>query len=316
MKTLYMVMCHKNLNQVIMLLDSLASVDNDIVVHIDSYVSDNEYNDFCENVKFRSNVFIADTRLHGVLDDRSLVDIVFAMLDRVEKENLKYEYYCLMSGQDFPIKPLAFIKDELEKNYPMPFIDCTPYDKDNWVFHKFKSRYSIIRFNSFLSYKFSKKNPIRKVLRAFAVFAQKVAEKTKHSSYELLAKKGVDLYGGSAWWILPDVAINYIYNEYKENSEIVKMLLETYTPEETFFQIMTKRSPVKDKVEINPKDMVAQNCKTWAYFSDEGKPFKGHPYVFTINEFDKLKKSDCWFARKFDIEQDMEIVGKICKELL
>lgn len=124
------------------------------------------------------------------------------------------------------------------------------------------------------------------------------------------------LYGGSAWWILPDVAIKYIYKEYKDNSDVVKMLLETYTPEETFFQIMTMRSPVKNQVEINPKDMVAQNCKTWAYFSDEGKPFKGHPYVFTIDEFDKLKKSGYWFARKFDSEQDMEIINKIRQELL
>ena len=122
---------------------------------------------------------------------------------------------------------------------------------------------------------------------------------------------GIPLYGGSAWWALPDVAMDYILSEYTANPPYVSALLGTNTPEETFFQIMTMRSPVKDLVHINPADMTEQNCKTWAYFSDVGKPFKGHPYIFTVNEYQKLIASDAWIARKFDSAVDSEILDML-----
>ena len=116
---------------------------------------------------------------------------------------------------------------------------------------------------------------------------------------------------------MPDIVINYIIQEYNGNKEYIHFMLdESQTPEETFFQILTMRSPVSNLVEVNPIEMVAQNCKTWAYFSDDGKPFKGHPYIFTTQEFDKLCASECWFARKFDETVDNEIFDLIDQKLL
>lgn len=89
---------------------------------------------------------------------------------------------------------------------------------------------------------------------------------------------------------MPDKIINYILEEKEISKKWFTKLLGTFTPEETFFQTLTMKSDLKDLVEINPIDMIGQNCKTWAYFFDEDKPFKGHPYIFTENEYDKLIK--------------------------
>ena len=314
-KNLFMIMCHKNLSQVLTLAKTLLSSESDVVVHVDSSVSDAEYRSFLNDVKDVENLYVTDKRIHGVLDTRSLVDIVFVMLEYVRTENLQYKNYCLMSGQDFPIKPINQINETLLRNHPVPYIDCTPYDKGNWIFHKFRYTPTLMRLNSFTS-KLGRKNPFRKILRALAMIGQKCAQLLIITSYDQIKKQGVGLYGGSAWWVLPDIAIDFIYNEYKNQSEIVKSLLQTLTPEETFFQTMAMLSPCKEMVHINPVDQVEQSCKTWAYFSDEDKPFKGHPYIFTVNEFEKLRASSCWFARKFDVQHDSEIIEMIKNKLI
>ena len=80
--------------------------------------------------------------------------------------------------------------------------------------------------------------------------------------------------------------------------------------------IARKSRPFNDLVEINPTYQKEQNCKTYAYFTDIDKPFCGHPYILTIKEYDKLKFSDCFFARKFDIKKDKEVIRLIEERLL
>ncbi len=315
-KNLYMIMCHKNLDQVLLLAKTMLTEDSDVVVHVDSSVNDDKYISFINATKDIPNFYVTEERIHGVLDTRTLVDIVFIMLSHIKKKNLSYKNYCLLSGQDFPIKPVMEINKNLLENYPTPHIDCTPYDTRNWICPKFQSTPWLFKFRKSTLSKLDPENHIRKILNIATKKLQNCFELLKQTSYDKLTKLGVSLYGGSAWWILPDTAIDFIYDEYTNSSKIVNCLLKARTPEETFFQTMIMRSPFKNDVHINPVDQVEQTCKTWAYFSDKDKPFTGHPYVFTVNEFDKLRDSSFWFARKFDIQQDHEIIELIQKHLI
>lgn len=250
--------------------------------------------------------------IHGTLDDRSLVEIVVLMISlakRVEEtENKHYQYFLLLSGQDYPIKPLSYISKQLKESYPLPYIDCTPYDRNNWIYYKFYSNSHLRSANRWVSTHL-KKGVVRYALRAMLIFSQKICSLIGLSDYKRLQRQGISLYGGSAWWILPDKIIDFILSELDE--KYVEELLCSNTPEETFFQIMSMRSPLKELVHINPISQISQSCKTWAYFSDEGKPFKGHPYVFTSDMFSRLIESEFWFARKFDIQEDEDILNML-----
>ena len=312
-----MIMCHKNLEQVFCLAKHLTTSQSDVVVHIDASVNDNDVHTFIGLCKSFSNIYITNDRIKGSIDDRSLVDIVFIMIQFVKDKGLKYDYYALLSGQDYPIKPINYINSVLEMNYPKPFIDCTPYDKNNWIQHKFCSkqmrylnridRNINVRFNNSLL-RYSLKLPVKALKVVCPLF--------KMSLYDKLKRANILPYGGSAWWILPDIAVDYIFEKYIEQSTEVKLLLLSRTPEETFFQTILMSSPVNDLVEINPTYQKEQNCKTYAYFTDIDKPFCGHPYILTIKEYDKLKFSDCFFARKFDIKKDKEVIRLIEERLL
>ena len=315
MKILYMIMCHKNLRQVSGLIKQLITSDSDVVVHVDKAVSDDEYRQFQKWQQTIPNLYLTEKRIKGILDDRTLVDVVFIMMDCVRKKGLDYQYYALLSGQDYPIKPIGMIHSTLNDTYPQPYIGCTAYSESNWIYYKFRIKRSpwVKRTDRSLTDRMGAGNPIGKMLRFVLKVCRKTVAVFGASPYKKLTRMGVSLYGGSAWWILPDTAMDCIYDEYKKNTEVVRQLLVSYTPEETFFQTMAMRSPVKDAVTV---DDAETGCKTWAYFSDEGKPFVGHPYVFTVKEFEKLKASECWFARKFDDTVDAEILRMIDKELL
>lgn len=316
----YMIMAHKNPLQIIRLSKKLQSVGGNVFIHLDSFMSNEDIRPIVEFSNQHPRIYVCKKRIHGELDKRSLIDIVFLIVDEVkyveETTSVHFDYFLLLSGQDYPIKNVNFIEKELKEVYPKPYIDCTPYDRHNWVYHKFAYYKKSASYHNWITHNF-KKGLVRSFLRVTALLWEKVVPIFFIDSYHKLSKINVELYGGSAWWILPDTIMDFILDKYTSNDEMVDILLnESVTPEETFFQIMAMRSALAQMVDVNPKEMVLQNCKTWAYFSDNDKEFMGHPYVFTINEFDKLKHSDCWFARKFDETVDSEVMDKIDKEIL
>ena len=305
-----LIMCHKNPTQVLRLIDRCISPQTKVIVHVDKN-SDSVFDKLAEEAD-KKGVYFTRERLHGVLDTRSLVDIAMLMIQRAQEierdEKVHFDYYLLLSGQDYLTKSITEINANLCAAYPQPFIDCTPWAKSNWVFYKFRSNPSNDKYDAWVQKKFPKRGTLRRrTFRAIGLMAQKIDRVFHKDYYHSLKKQGIDLYGGSAWWILPDQAISFIVEEYNQRKPYVEELLRTWTPEETFFQIMTMRSPIAKMIQLNPIDMIAQSCKTWAFFSGEGKPFKGHPYIFTENEFPQLIEKDCWIARKFDETVDERV---------
>ena len=305
-----MIMCHKNIEQVLRLIRACKSPETVVILHIDKkYDLSREQFDALRQL---DRVYLTDQRLSGVLDTRSLVDIAMLMVKKAKEVEgilgIHFSYYLLLSGQDYLIKPVSAINDALRTAYPQPMIDCTPYAAGNWIYHKFRYCPLVFSLSQLIDVAAAPVRFLLKIVRRLLIVLIGALHLTDYHHFQ---KLGIHLYGGSAWWILPDVAIDYILSEYDANPPYVAALLKTDTPEETFFQIMTMRSPVKDLVHINPPDMVEQSCKTWAYFSDAGKPFKGHPYIITANEYQRLMESDFWIARKFDSTVDSRILDML-----
>lgn len=124
-------------------------------------------------------------------------------------------------------------------------------------------------------------------------------------------RKGVAIYGGSSWWCLPDIMIEEIINDIRHNNWIRKLLMKTYTPEETVFQTLVMRTNFASQVSINPIERFTQNCLTYANFHVPGKSFKGHPYTITVHDLSRILTRDEFFARKFDYDIDASVLDVI-----
>ena len=310
-----LVMCHKDFDQVKRLINRCISNETRIIVHIDK--KSNITNGEIEEMASSHGVYLTDERLNGFLDDRSLVDITMLMIDKAHKiekqENIHFQYYCLLSGQDYLTKHIDDINDRLSQAYPKPIIDCSAYQKNLWIYNKFTRNPFTQSINKWIRFKFKKHNIIWMGFKGVEIFIRKLCQSLSITDYHYFKRKRIDLFGGSAWWILPDIAIDYISKEYNAGKRHWKRLLSSVTPEEVFFQTLVMQSPLANLVDVNPKGTTTQNCKTWAYFFDEDKPPINHPYIFTVKEFDKLVNKDCWFARKFDMSVDSEIFDLLDK---
>lgn len=303
-----LLLVHKNCDQVKRLVLKLQNNDVDIYIHCDKRWEDG----YMELLSLASeSVFIIDHRFETNLDTWQLIEAPMEMIRYTKIINRKYKYYSLLSGQDYLLHPIEEIVNNLQKLYPKPIIDCTPYDKRNWIYHKFSSYRYFANIDSKINSRM-KRGVLRKIVKFPFYFMEKIISIFKNP-YKDLKKYNIDLYGGSAWWILPLDIINFAYNEYMKKSKYIKILSKTYTPEETFFQIMAKLSPLSYLVQCNPKDMVLQNCKTYAYFFNDKKPFKGHPYEFTVADIDVLNecRNNFYFARKFDSTIDYKVLDYI-----
>lgn len=311
-KVALLIMAHKNVEQTFRLIQRLKTDKSDIFIHCDrrwdegfDYFNKIDYCYCCEN------------RYYSNLDEWSLVEAELELLKYARNKD-NYNYYILLSAQDYPLISIEKIIEELKNVYPKPFIDCTPWDLNNWVKLKFQSNIYFFKVSRYINKKVNQ-SYIRKSLKVIPFLIFKLIDLFSNP-YKRLMKENVRLYGGSAWWILPDGIIDFILSEIEKDEDYIRELSRTITPEETFFQIMSMRSPLKDMVTVNHKDMVLQNCKTYAYFFSATKKFMGHPYTFQKNEEDRKilweKRDSFYFARKFDIDIDRTILDYIDKYML
>jgi hypothetical protein len=320
-KLAILILAHKNLGQLKRLVLKLNNENADIFIHIDKKW--NLKNDEIISIKElnKTQIFICENRISAFLDKWSLVEAIMEIIRTAKwvenkKKKVKYHYFALLSGQDYPIKPMTFIINLLSSAYPKPFIDCTPFDKKNWLKKKFKSL--PVENDIRLWFRLNMKpGVLRKGLKLPLFIYISFLKLFIPTPFIKLKKLKCELFGGSAWWILPNVVIDEVYKKFFESSDlIVNILSKTFTPEETFFQIMTMQSKVAPLVEINDKKDIRQNCLTYAHFRDEGKPFTGHPYILLKDDFNKLKNLPHLFARKFDNTVDSEILQLIDEYLI
>lgn len=304
----YLILAHKNVQQIVRLIKALQSDDSSIYIHLDKKwkISPLDIEIICNAA---NEVHVIKERVSTFLDDRSLVLASLSLLKAAYKEGVK-GYFILMSAQDYPIKPISDLRSLFIKNYPKPYIDCTPYDKSNWMYYKYKNS---ALYNKILhSFSNSGKPLLKKIERKL----HKLHFGNHYFSlYKCSMHYGMRLYGGSAWWALPDVAVGDILRDIENDKRAFELSLSTYTPEETFFQTYVMRTRISNLVEINSITERKQNCLTYANFETPTKKFCGHPYIITADDWKWLKNRSEYIARKFDLSVDANIFDTIDSDI-
>lgn len=320
MLTACLINCHKNMKHVARLAHRLHSENTHIFIHVDKKVSQEEYEELHIRTSDLKNCYISKTRINGMLDNRSLVDIAFTLVSdakRLATENaIHYSYYSNMSGQDYPIKPLNFIEEKLEANYPAIHMEYRDAASASLVGRKFNRNKTLIRYRDWVL----KCNimTVRKLLQAFGVFMRKILRLFGQTASQRIIRKGWKYYQGSAWWIFPDYVIDALEKEYYSQTEFSTIMIdESTTPEETYFQSMVMHLFYSDFAIKNTAPPKIMSLKMYADFGPlSSRPQTHHPYILTMDDYTRLYHSECWYARKFDDSIDAEIINKIDETLL
>ena len=283
MKVAFLMQCHKNPEQINLLLEALNHPMVDVFVHVDK-----KSQAIKDKITQRAGVYI--------LPEQQCVDVQWAQYSQVEAtlQLLRaavnrggYSHYWLISGQDYPLRPMDNILDFLEANQEANFIECSqikPFNKRNDVYFP----------NSVIGRKLW-----QKVLKNLWIYGTGGWNKT----FPLFKRKAPDdfkYWFGSQWWCLNSTTAQWIIDYLNEHTEYEKFFEHSLCSDECFFQTLVMNSPF------------ANTTKPYLHYI-KWKKGKSSPRTLTTIDYEELKKTEKIIARKFDIDVDTEIIERLRK---
>lgn len=288
-KHAYLIMAHKNIEQIQRLINVLDKDFNDIYIHIDKKCKNKEN---LNHFKTKHSKLFIFSCIDVKWGDYSIVECEMLLL----KESIKkgYSYYHLLSGEDFPIKNIDDIYNFFE-NSQKEFVLFSNKKIDNKDLDRVL--YKHIMLGKLRSSKSAWVNKVYFEIDNFFVFIQKILKIKKKLYFNNYQK-------GSQWFSITNDFANYVCSKEKEIDNAFK---DTLISDEMFIQTIIINSKWKKNIyKLNDYNKSIQNVRYIDWI-------RGNPYIFKENDFDELINSECCFARKFSDCIDSKIISKLEK---
>ncbi len=275
---------HKNPEQTIRLIERLESTQSKFVVHVDRRSPDAVYSTISDWAARRTDVICA-ARHRCYWGDFGIVAGTLECIRTALKFDDRFDYGMLLSGQDYPIKPLNSIFDYLTLNAGKQFIECFRLDEteNRWT-HEGGQFNATARYSWYIARFRSRRFPIplRRSLPG-----------------------GLKPCAGYQWWCLSRQALEFVSGYLDKNPKALRFLKHVSIPDETVFQTVLYSSPFQ-------KDIISDDM----HYADWDRPNPLYPRVLEEGDLEQLRSSPKLFARKFDITRGTGIFDLIDRELL
>lgn len=288
MKLAFLILAHRYPEQAIKLINSLLyEKDVTVFIHVDAKakgVFETLKNEFQHN----PNVVFTPFRYKVYWGSYNQIRATLLLI-KTAFEFGKFDYCTLISGQDFPVKPLTDFKEFLTENKGKEFmVHFKLPDSGNWGgnggLERLQLFWADIKIQRY-SYSFRR-------LNRFIHKLQHVLKYKRKLKYEF--------YGGFNWFTLSHEAVSYIINFVTKNKAYLKAYRYTSCADEIFIQTILMNSPLKGNV-INE----SLRYINWA----DGPEY---PKILRMEDCNLLITSErIFFARKFDMNVDNRVVSEL-----
>lgn len=277
MKFAYLILAHKNPDQLWDLVYTLKDDDNYFFIHIDEK---SDISSFLDGSYIISDqIFFCTERIKVSWGGFSQIEATMKLIHMLKEKNINPDYVHLISGQDYPLQTNTAIKDFFKKQSGKNFMDFFPLPYKNWSGNNGMDR---------LHYKWLI-DEAGLERACFLVEAQK--QRGMYRTYP----NGFIPYGGSQWWSLTNDCIDYIAETCVPGNILYDFYRNTYVPDEMFFHTLLFNS------EFN-KYLINKNFRYMDWV--KGPEF---PRILRIEDLHQLDLLNNIYARKFDDFIDMRI---------
>lgn len=272
----YVILAHQLPEQLVRLVRRLDSPRALFLIHINRRSDDAIYQAARAGLAERKNVvFLRRHKLYwaGFGHVRATIE----GLEELYTHSVPFDYVALLTGQDYPIKPVSVIERTLAESGGRSFMayDRLPgglVDGMERITHWHSRRIGVAKG-------WHLKLPLR---RRFPL--------------------GLVPYGGSSYWWLSRDAVDYVRGFLAEQPGYLRFFKHVDVPDEIFFHTVMMNSPLRHSV-VNDELRHVDWTRT---------PL---PAVFRVGDFEELERSPKLVARKFDSSVDAEILDLIDREL-
>jgi hypothetical protein len=305
-KIAYFVASHVNPDQVARLIRACRSSGNPnarVVVHHDYKVSNLD----APSVEALGNVHVL--RDHVKVDWGGFTQCL--MIRRSMQwllDNHDVDWVVYLSGQDYPIKPLAQVERELAASAYDGYLDAKPAEQCSWAngFGRYHYRYfNVPRFPGMHRVRRYLRKRTREQVKSGNPAPRIVAPSPKHGPLKIGVRplsspfdENFGCYYGSSWWTLNRRAIQSMCRTMDERPDLVAHYRRIlWAPNESFFMTLLMNDRSLNLCPTNNKRFIS-----WTH------PETGHPDVLTVKDFDRLAASDAHFARKIEGRVDAKLI--------
>ena len=276
MRIAHLLLVHEYTPQLLRLVQKLSHADADIYIHVDRKKPIEQF----AALKM-PRLFFINNRVKVYWGSFSIVQATLNGFQSILASGRDYGYINLLSGQDYPLQPLAAIHDFFDKHPGKAFMEYYNVT-DVWT-------EAIPRITKYhlADYTFTGRHTVEKLMN-------KILPQRK-MPYDLTA------VGRSQWFSIAPAFAQYILEYVKTNPRIVKFFKLSWAPDELFFQTILYNSPHK-------KDLVNDNLR---YIDWSEK--KASPKTFTLADVPLLTASGKLYARKFNANTDAAVLDELDK---
>jgi hypothetical protein len=271
MKIAYLILAHNNYNHLKRLVRALNDINVIFFIHIDkkSKMPDN-LNDF-DNI-----VFIEREKVWW--SGWSSVKAIIRLLRKASESG--FDYYILLSGADYPIRPNSFLYKKLSTGHEFIGLNLGFGIKNP------ENRIKYYYFDGF----------DRRNLRSIKTLFLFLLERSLKIFYQKKSYPFQQIYYGPTWWALSHDCIQYVFDQIDTNMDYSNFYQSSWCPDESFFQTIIGNSHFFSKCRTN---------LTYVDWSLDPKPAwidQNHVEMFKKQiEFDSNYGTYTpFFARKFD----------------
>jgi hypothetical protein len=250
------------------------STTGDVYLHVDKKA------DLAAFGEYRDKVCFVEPRIDVRWGGYSQIECMLALLDAAKRKD--FDYVCLISGDDLPLKSRDDIKEFFRRNNGKEFIGVQKeYDR---AYIEFRIKYE----HSELQYKKGK--------NALELLLLKLRHLLRLNKVNRYYKMLPPLYYGSQWFCISRQMTDYIFAFLDENRWYKSAFERSYCADEHFFQTIVMNSPFRDRV-YNYDTESDNNRMALRYIDWDSGP--QYPKILTEDDLPKIKNTDCIFGRKF-----------------
>ena len=320
MRIAFLILNHREPTQLLRLVSTLKSElpDAPIVIHNDRFkvdISESVISGFDDSYLLTSSWPIS-------WGNFSCVESVWCSLEWMVNK-LKFDWLILLSCQDYPIKPLAPLKQFLASTGSDALLAATPIDelgsrsdrrdRRRRYLYQYRSvrrasaegphtgrRHPWLREHSGLLVDvFNNVQPWVQIYK----FPDRMPWRVGKRAFRTPFTRRKPCWFGSHWLSLSSQAVNYVVSYIKDHPDYVRYFRGTIIPEESATPTILCNAP---RLRVNPHEL------HYVRWSD---PHIGHPDIFTAEDLPELLARPEFFARKFDIARDASILDELDKAL-
>lgn len=290
-KIAYLVLAHTDNKHLLRLINALDN-NADFYIHIDKK-SDLKY--FKNIFEDRKNIFFVEKRYEISWGGFNMVLATKALMENALKRSMSYSHLVLLSGLDFPIKPVNYINEFLDND--IEFIrafnitETNNYHYNNQIEHYW---FMDIR-----------RNIIGKIIYKLFYY---IIFPLKKKTYIKFKDKELDVFFGSQWWALTPNCAKYILDYTKLNPEIDRYFKYSFSPDEKYFHTVVFNSIYKKKTNNGVEAFQKRGTYLWANLHIIDKSLSKY---YKEDDIELIRESEKLFVRKVSSEESLELIKLI-----